>query len=319
MDKFRAAEYFVVAAREGSLSAAARQLEVSVAAVSKLIAHLEKELGTRLFERKARGLVLTSQGIDYLAACEQALGNLSEAEQTLKLHASSLDGTLTIGLPSQIAQHWILPALPIFHRRYPGLALNLRTINRVAEAAGQAIDLFVLMGWHDEPNLVRQLLGANRMMVCASPAYWADHVVPSRPEELAAHTCHLFRNPMGTVLDLWEFERGDERVSVTLSGWLSSDHRDTILAAALAGHGVVRLSELTTQPFLRSGQLVPVLTDWKVIGTPPVQLFYPFSHRNTPRVKAFIDFLVDLFPGEKQQPQQPQWWGQRRTRASGGR
>lgn len=316
MDKFRAAEYFIAAAKEGTLSGGARRLEVSVAAVSKVISGLEKQLGARLFERRARGLSLTPAGLDYLDACQQALSGLSEAERALKQGASSVGGVLTVGAPAQLGQHWIVPALPSLHRRYPDLRLDLYAVNRVKDATRTPVDIFVLLGWHEEPNMVRQMLGASRLIVCASPEYWARQGVPTRPEELANHTCQLYRNPFGTVLDLWDFEKDGERVSIPVSGWLCSDHRDNVLDSALAGHGVVRLTELTCRPLVAAGRLVPVLMDWHVEKSPPVQLLYPPSSRSVPRVRVFIDFLVDLFANvlDQQQPGRPEWYGRPRAR-----
>ncbi|NEX62130.1 LysR family transcriptional regulator [Noviherbaspirillum galbum] len=319
MDKFRAAEYFIMAAREGSLSRAARQLEVSVPAVSKLISALERELGTTLFERRAQGLALTSQGTQYLEACEQALGKMIDAEQALHGSGARVHGTLTVGAPAQVCQHWILPALPAFHHRYPGLHIDLHCTNRVAEAQGRPIDLFVLMGWHEEPDMVRQPLGASRMLVCASPDYWSRHGMPRRPEDLATHTCLLFRNPMGTLLDLWEFENGNDKVAVAVTGWLCSNHRDVVLDAAISGEGVIRLAEVTSRSVLQSGRLVPVLPEWHVTGNPPMQVLYAPSQRGVTRVRVFIDFLVNLLEdtSDREFSQRPSWYVPRRTRASG--
>src|SRR5437588_67270 len=207
MDKLRALQYFVAAAEEGSFSAAARRLDVSIPAVAKLVASLEQQLGTRLFERNARGLALTADGETYLESCGPALDQVER----------------------QVAQ--------------------------------------------------------NHLLICAAPAYWAVHGVPQRPQDLAAHTCLLFRNPDGTVQDLWTFEREGVKESAAVRSWLVSSHRDVLLDAALAGEGVARMGDLSIREHLRSGRLAPALRDWRAQDARPISLLYRSHSKRTPRVR----------------------------------
>ena len=130
----------------------------------------------------------------------------------------------------------------------------------------------------------------------------------------------LMRNPHGTLIDLWEFERGDDKVSVTVNGWLSSNGREVILDAVLSGQGVGRFTEVTTRAHLQTGRLVPVLSDWKVTGGPPVNLLYRTAQRRTARVRLFIDFVTSLFEERpldaRPHPEPPHWHRTGRARAS---
>ena len=102
------------------------------------------------------------------------------------------------------------------------------------------------------------------------------------------------RRYAGILIDLWEFERGGDKVSVKVGGWLCSNDREVVLAAVLAGEGVARFSEASTRSQLQSGRLVPVLPDWEVQGGPPLNLLYRASNRRTPRVRLLLDFIVGL-------------------------
>ena len=102
------------------------------------------------------------------------------------------------------------------------------------------------------------------------------------------------RNPAGILIDLWEFERGAEKASVKVNGWLCSSGREVVLAGVLAGEGIARLNYLTTRAHVQTGRLVPVLLDWEVRGGPPVNVLFRPSQRRTPRVRLFLDFVTAL-------------------------
>jgi LysR family transcriptional regulator, regulator for bpeEF and oprC len=292
MDKLRALSYFAAAAQEASFSAAARRFEVSVPAVAKLVTALEASLGTSLFVRSARGLKLTSDGENYLAACVPLLDQLRAADEVVRQDAARPRGTVVLGAAPHVAQACIFPALPQFHAQYRDIQIDIRIIHRMEDVEPNSIDLYVLAGWPVRADMVQRRIGLSRFMVCASPAYWALHGVPQHPQDLRQHTCLLFRNPGGTLLDVWRAERGAEREEVAVSGWLVSNHRDVLLDAALAGEGVSRFSDITIWPHLQSGRLVPVLLDWDMKDAPPVNLLYRPGNRRVPRVRLLIDFLV---------------------------
>lgn len=294
MDKLRALQYFVAAAEAGSFTAAARQLELSVPAIQKLVIALERSLGVTLFERTTRGLTLTPSGAGYLESCRPLLQELAAADEDLRRTVQRPSGTLAIGVHSQLAHHVLLPVLPVFHTRYPDIQIDVRVINRLSDVDATAADVFLVHGWPEAGDLVHRRMGLAKSLIVASPAYWAAHGVPQHPEELQRHACLLLRNPAGILLDLWEFERGDEKVAVKVSGWLCSNGREILLEAVVAGEGVARFNQLTSSLQLQSGLLVPVLAEWEVKASPPVNLLYRPNVRRTPRVKLFIDFMTQV-------------------------
>ncbi len=320
MDKLRAIEYFVAAAEERSFSGAARRIDVSVPAISKLITALEKNLAAKLFERTAHGLKLTADGVNYLEACQPLLEQIAVADEAVAGAGIKPRGALVVGAMPHLAQHCLVPALPKFHARFPEIQIDLRVVNRVSEVDAGAADLFILLGWPAHTELVHRVIAQTRQLTCASPAYWAANGVPQRPSDLATHNCFTFRNPEGTVIDLWGFEKDGVEESVVVGGWLTSNHRDVNLDLVLAGEGVARVSDVSTHAQLSSGQLVPVLLDWEMKDAPPVNLMYRPNQRRNSRVKVFIDFVTTLFRdleaarehgGIARQVERPDWYGRR--------
>lgn len=331
MDKLRAIQYFVAAAEGASLSAAGRRHGVSTAAVAKQIAALEAELNIRLLERHPSGVTATSAGRTLLEACRPALAQLADAQEQAVASASGAQGTVVVGVQPVIAQEVLTAALPRFHALYPDIQLDMRMFMTMAELAGRQLDAILVMGWPQHADdMVRRSLGATTFVVVASPAYWAAHGVPRHPKELEQHNCLCIRSNAGSVMDLWQFRRGDERVSVAVRGSVVVDnvHRDMVRELVVAGVGVARLLDWLQRPGreIPSGLLVSALNDWVVDEVPPVNLLYPPSVRRIPRVRIFLDWVVQVFAEVDRQralpcpaTPMPRWVKAQRPRASSTR
>lgn len=329
MDKLRALEYFVAAAHARSFSKAARELEVTVPAMTRLVGELEKRLGLRLLDRSNRGLTLTGDGARYLDTCRPLLQQLARADEELKDAAARPLGTLVVGSPSYLSEHCLVPALPEFHAQHPEIEIDLRNSDRSALPSGGSADVLILFGWPDARDWVQRRIAQTRMLVCAAPEYWRKHGMPQSPKELERHTCLVYRDTEGTALDLWSYERGGTRETAAVGGWLVSDHRDDLVRAVLGGAGVARLSDLTVQEHLRAGRLVPALLDWDSNESPPVNLLLRPAHRRLPRVRLFAEFVLRLFarlererrpvPAARVAAERPAWYRRRRARASASR
>lgn len=322
MDKLRALQYFVAAAEEGSFSGAARRLAVSVPAIGKMISALERAMGTVLVERSPRGLVVTADGRAYLDACRPLLEQLAAADSVIARAGARPRGTLVVGAPGFLLQQWLLPALPGFLASYPDVQLDLRVMTRLTDAESLGVDVSIVLGWPLATGLVQRVLARTRTLASAAPEYWARHGFPRDPRDLVRHNCICMRNPEGTVIDLWEFAKGDRNEAIAVKGNLVSDDRDVIVDAALAGVGVARLMSFTVKEPARDGRLVPALLDWEMLHPPPVNLFYRPSFRRNARVRPFVDFLVDHFRrlghegGADAAPPEPYWYRQGAGRAS---
>jgi DNA-binding transcriptional LysR family regulator len=327
MDKLRSLHYFVASADATSFSAAARRFGVSTSAVAKLIQSLERELGLTLFDRHAHGLALTAGGAAYLEACRPAIEQLADADEQATAATSRVSGTVVVAVQPVIAQECLMAALPRFNALYPDVQLDIRYYMRPTEEQTRGVDVILVMGWQHPADLVRRQIGATSFVVCAAPSYWAAHGMPRHPSELEQHNCLCIRSNLGSVMDLWQLRRGDERVSVAARGWLVCDnaHRDMVRDLALAGAGVARLLDWHKRQGheIASGQLVPALTDWEHDEVPPVNVLYPPSVRRIARVRLFVDFVTQLFRDIEQQREvrspstaMPRWVKASRPRAS---
>lgn len=328
MDKLRALHYFVAAAEEGSLSAAARRFDVSVPAVTKLVSALERELGVKLVDRSTQGLALTARGAQYLEHCSPLLAQLADAERTITSSGTRRSRTLVVGAPPLLSRAVLVPALADWHERHPHIHIELRTLDflTVKDAATRGIDVLVALGWPGSVDLVQRPLAQSKLIVCASPAYWRRHGLPAQPSDLVDHACPLVRSPEGTVLDLWRHTREGIVQEVVVSGWLTCASRDEVLQAVLLGQGVGRFADLSVWPFVRDGLLQPALLDWESSDSPPFSaLIRPESKRDVV-VQDFVGFLTEILRpvealcgdafGARPAAVRPRWYTSRPGRAS---
>lgn len=297
MDKLRSLQYFIAAAEGGSFSAAARRMEVTIPAVAKLVNALEESLGVRLFERSAQGLVLTAVGESYLECCLPAVSALQDVDEQVRGSALRARGTVVVGIQHVVAHALLAPALPRFHARHPEIQIDLRESTQSVDTSAPGVDVYISLGWPEVPDMIHRALAVSRFVVCAAPGYWAAHGVPRHPRDLEKHPCLLIRTQKGTVMDLWNFRKGDVNEAVTVKGWLmvNNAHRDTVVRIARGGECVMRILDWSNREDLASGALMPVLTDWEQPDAPPVNLSYRPSARRIARVRLFIDFVLEVF------------------------
>jgi LysR family transcriptional regulator, regulator for bpeEF and oprC len=182
MDRLRAIRYLAAAAEGTSLSAAARQHGVSVAAVAKLIVALEFDLKVQLLERHASGVEPTVAGRAFLQTCRPALTQLDEAVEQATASATRVQGPVVVGVQPVIAQEVLTAALPRFCALYPDIQLDVRYFMNMTELQNRSLDAILVMGWPQQVgDLVGRPLGATTFVVVAAPAYWAAHGVPRHP------------------------------------------------------------------------------------------------------------------------------------------
>src|SRR4051812_1892840 len=295
MDKLRAIQYMVRAAESGSFAAAAKSLDISTPAVAQLVRALERTLGVVLFHRTGRGLTLTVAGERYYEASRRMTAELANIEQSFGARTARPRGTLTVGMRAAVAQNCVMPRILRFLTRYPDVDLVTKPARTVADLDEAKLDIAVLMGWPSERDLIARPLAQARYVVCASPQYWLREGRPLEPEDLSNHHCLLFRSSSEILLDRWIFERNGERRTVDVRTRLVSDDRPWLDEAACAGAGVVRLADLTASRSFSSGLLVPVLTDWEAAEAPTIYALYRRSQRQSQLVRAFLEFLTDVF------------------------
>lgn len=295
MDKLSALSMFVATAEHGSFSRAAMQLGKTPSALTKAVGHLEDELGSRLFERSTRRLALTEAGTLYLDTARQVLESLREAGEEIGQLQHNLTGNLRVTAPLAFGPAFLNEACATFLIEHPQLKLHVSLSDTYVDLLEAGFDLALREGHADLPGMIVRPLAHNRSVLCASPAYLARCGTPSTPAQLLEHQALMYQH---AALDQrWRFSRAGQHISVTPQGQLSSDNHDLLLAACLAGQGVMDGPLWSVQPLLAAGQLVQLLTDYQLEPNtfgPQVLALYPSHRRATRKVQAFIEFIGDF-------------------------
>src|SRR5688572_12167884 len=268
MDKLRAMEYLVRVVEAGSFAEAARELDVSPPAVTKMIAALEHELGTALLRRGGRRLTLTPEGMQYYRVSARTVADLHAAEDDMRSRRRRVSGVLVVGMADRIARNCIMPELGPFLARHPDLQVDVRRVHATNEAVASEVDVLLILSWQHYEDWMSRDIAQTRLLTCASPAYWREHGMPNDPDELRSHTTLVYRSSHGIVLDTAKYQRGNMVKSITLKPRVICDDYDARLAAAIQGCGVIVASDLTMWPLISQGVLVPALRDWRMLEAP---------------------------------------------------
>ncbi len=280
-------------ARAGGMSAAARELDVTPAAVSKRLAQIEARLGVRLFNRSTRRLSLTAEGEVYLESARRILGEIDDLDELIASRQASPRGLLKVNAPLGFGRSYIAPAIAEFAQKYPEVSLQLQLTDRPADFVRDAFDVAVRFGDLPDTSLIARKIAPNRRLVCASPGYLKKHGVPATPHDLARHQCIVLRQNEAAH-GLWRFAKGRRSETVKVRGALSSNDGEVTLTWGLAGLGILQRAEWDLARYLRSGRLVQVLEDY-ALPQADIYAVFPERHHLSAKVRAFVDFLVGYF------------------------
>jgi DNA-binding transcriptional LysR family regulator len=251
-------QVFVSATGLGSLSAAARELDMSPALASAALKRLEDALGARLLTRSTRSLRLTRDGQRYLEHARAILAAEEAGRHTLEQNRDRFTGLLTVAMPSDLGRSHLAGWLDAFRAPHPDLQLQLRISDRLTDLYRQPVDVAIRYGIAGDSGLIaRPLVPDNRRIACASPDYLARHGAPQTPQALKRHNCLCMT--IGTSLhNQWSF--GEQTVAV--GGDRSADDGELVRRWALAGAGIAYKSQLDVHDDLQSGRLVALLGDF---------------------------------------------------------
>ncbi len=292
MQRLTDLELFVRIADHGSVSAAARALELTPAAASAALKRLERELDTVLFVRSTRTLRLTTEGEIFLDHCRQALALLADGRDALTTGRSVIRGLLQIAAPSDFGRNVLAGWLDEFLERYPQVQIRLSLSDRVADVYRQPIDIALRYGPPADSSLIALPLAAdNRRLLCAAPDYLARRGTPQTPADLARHNCLCYW--LGDdIHNRWRFSR-DGRDSVQqVSGDRVADDGEMVSRWVRSGRGIAFKSALDIADDLASGQLIRLLPEW--IGDPaPLNLVCADRRQLNPAVRALHQLLAE--------------------------
>ncbi|MGF6774288.1 LysR family transcriptional regulator for bpeEF and oprC [Paraburkholderia sp. GAS199] len=294
IDRITAMRTFIRIVDMNSFTRGAESLNIPRATATTIVQNLEALLGTSLLIRTTRRLSVTAEGAAYYERSAQILADIDEMEASLRSATENLTGRLRIEMPGAVASALVLPALDDFHARYPNLDLAIGVSNRTVDLVAQAVDCSIQLGELPDSNLIARQLGTLEHVTCASPAYLARMGTPVSLRDLEDHLAVNCMSPdSGREVD-FDFEVDGEAHKVKVNGFVKVSDEQAYLTCGLQGLGMIQPARIAAQPYLDSGQLREVLPQWKPVPM-PVSVAYVKNRRVSPRVRAFVDWLAELF------------------------
>lgn len=285
-------EAFLVVAREGSFRRAAEALVVSPSSISHTIRALEERLDLRLFHRTTRSLRLTAEGDALRARLAPAFDAIAASVEAARHSAQRPSGTVKLTVPRAAARMVLEPRLPAFLLRYPAIRVEVEVNDRLVDSVAEGFDAGIRLGEMVAGDMVSLAVSPPlRGIYVASPAYLALHGTPRTPEQLRTHTwLNVQASGNGRVWP-WEFERGNEKITLSQPGPLVSTDLGLLIAAAVAGCGVACVTSGTVDEELRAGRLVTLLDEW-CEPYPGWYLYYPKGRIMAPALRLLSEHLA---------------------------
>lgn len=281
-------ETFLRVVDTGSFTAAARALGTSKSSVSRRVTRLEARLGVPLLARTTRTLRPTEEGAAFHARVSRAVTEVAEAAQALRELQETPRGHVRVTAPTDLGGN-LGKVVAAFGEAYPEVSVELFLTQRVVDVVGEGFDLALRAGPARDSSLVARRLDMAGPQLVASPGYLAAHPPPVHPADLVDHACLLF----GVAhRQRWVLHGAGGTETVEVTGRLSTNTFDTLLAMAEGDAGIGFLPALYARPALAAGRLVPVLEAWSLTRN-PILLVYPAGRRLTAKVRVLSDFLVD--------------------------
>lgn len=291
MDTLRGITAFVRSVDCGGFSAAARQLGLTPAAVSKAVASLEQELGIRLLQRTTRSLSLSEAGQQFYTQVRPALQTLDSAINNAVPRQAEVQGLLRLSLAPAFGREYILPLMGEFLHSHPRLQLDWHFDNRAVDLVAEGFDACIGGGFALDGSLVARELAPLHLVLVATPAYLQQYGTPQHLDDLPAHHCVQWRSPLtGRVRD-WQLSAHDEVRSINPRARITVSDPDALCRAVLADLGIGLVGLPHVLPLLQAGRLQRVLAPWyQDSGT--ISLYYPAHKGQAPKLRHFVDWLL---------------------------
>jgi DNA-binding transcriptional LysR family regulator len=282
---------FVKVVETGGFSAAARQLSISTSIVTTHVKSIEDRLGVRLLNRSTRSVSLTEAGHAYYERCVRILSEIEDAEEAAQVLQSKPRGTLRLnaspGVPALIA-----PSMAEFTALYPDVSVRLTVTSRMVDLMDEGFDLAIRFIAVADSSLILHRLAAFRLVVCGSPNYLATRGRPEHPSDLVRHNCLIYYDTsFGKGGKEWRFTGPDGDLPVRVSGSLEANSSDALRAAAVLDAGLLYVPSPVAAEELKSGALVPVLTEF-LPEEFSIDALYPHREHLPAKVRSFMDLVA---------------------------
>jgi DNA-binding transcriptional LysR family regulator len=300
MDRIKGVHLFVRIVELGSFSKAAGDLGMTQPTATKLVAQMERQLGSRLLHRTTRGVTPTEIGALYYEKCRLIALHVDEAQNVGALLQSQVRGTLRISTSVAFGRRALVPRVLQFMRQHPKLSIDLGFEDRYVDLVEQGVDVAIRLGRLVESTYGARLIGTNPWTIVAAPSYLRARGEPAVPGDLPNHDALIYSSVQGDAR--WQLTGPDgDAHAVTLTGPLRSNNLSALLAAAREGFGLAALPLYVANGAIASGALVPVLTQWS-LPSQEIHAVYPSPRMVPAKVRQLVDWLQGRFG--------PGWWGE---------
>ncbi|SDG06066.1 DNA-binding transcriptional regulator, LysR family [Celeribacter baekdonensis] len=278
---------FTTIVEAGSLSQAARDLNLSLALVSKRLSKLEDLLGVRLITRSTRSLSVTESGQDFYEQCRVILEGIQRAENSIQSRKDEISGSLTITSSTSFARLFLAKIVFGFQALHPNVSIHLLDDDGIVSLIDSGVDLAIRQAVLPSSSLIAVAIATDYRIVCASPGYLRNAPAIDHPKDISAHECVVFGSP--PITD-WRLSNGQNTVTIPVKWRISTRSGDATTAAAMADAGLAYSSIWSARAELDAGHIVNVLPDWR---SPERKIYavYPSRTYQTPLLKAFVHYL----------------------------
>src|SRR5579863_3808097 len=297
MDRMTSIGTFVKITEAGGFAAAARKLGVSPSTVTTQIQDLEDRLGVRLLNRSTRKVSLTEIGKAYYERCMHILAEMEEADTAVQAMHAKPNGTLHLNVSTAIP-FFVAPVIAEFTSLYPDVKVHMTMSDRMVDLVEEGIDLAITTMPVPNSNLVMRRVGSFRLLVCGSPEYFARHGVPRQPDDLVNHNCLRYTfSPWGSD---WRFKSPDGQRTIKVTGNVETNSINALRLTAALGQGLIWMPDFLVSKDIKSGKLVPVLTEFSCLGQ-AINAVYPHRQHLAINVRSFLELTAKHFHGASQE------------------
>lgn len=286
--------FFSILASAGSLSAAARELGLTPAAVSKHLSAMEQRAGVVLVNRTTRSMTLSPEGELYLRHARRILEDIDALSELIGNSKKEPKGLLRVNATLGFGRSFVGPAISRFVSQYPRISVQLQLSVTPPPLTDDAFDVCIRFGEPPDSRIVARRLAPNRRLLCAAPSYLKRRGSPRSPGELSRHNCIGIRQG-DEAYGVWHLSTGKGNArktrGVRVNGNLATNDGEIAVKWALDGHGILMRAEWDIRSYLDSGELVQVLPDY---DTPNADIFAVYSQRRqlSNRIRTFVDFIA---------------------------
>lgn len=275
---------FVYVAETESFTKASKKMSISTAQVSRQISALEQRLDVKLLYRTTRKVSLTEEGRVFYQHCRSVLDGLDEAERVITNLQSKPHGKIKLTAPVTYGEQQVMPLVNNFVQQYGDVEVYANLSNQRIDLVEEGYDLAIRLGKLIDSTMMAKKLGKRTNYLCASPAYIEEYGIPHTLSELSKHSCLL-----GT-LDFWHFNVSGKDKNIRVNGRLRYNSGNSLVDAALKGLGIVQLPDYYVQDYLRTGELVTLLDNYRE-SDEGIWAVYPHNRQLSPKIRLLVDYL----------------------------